>query len=308
MSIQSSSGRNLWLVPAVLALAIHLPFASGCVEGTAESVGDALALAAMPPAREEQMGEQMKQKLVDNPEITLLPENGENQEVHSYVDKLGQKAVQAAEQVDTSTDSGFDNTTSAAVYNQIDFNFHVVEKPSVNAFAMAGGEIYIHTGLLREAETEAEVMAVMAHEVAHVTERHIAKQMLAVFATKFAAEKASEKLSEAADGKADKVINLFVERIATRGVIKAFGRKQENSSDEKGVAYMAEANYNPQGFVSFFKRLQEAQGEQQGFRLFSSHPPPSNRIENVQDLIKENNYQGETVGESNHQSVRKSLQ
>jgi predicted Zn-dependent protease len=135
---------------------------------------------------------------------------------------------------------------------------------------MAGGEIYVYSGLLLEADSEAEVMAVMSHEVAHVTERHVAKQMLAAYGTKFAPDKAAEKLGDAANGQADEVIDFFVKRIATQGAIAAYGRKQETDADTKGVAYMSEAGYDPNGFIDFFQKLQK---QAQGVQLFSSHPP-----------------------------------
>ena len=305
MHTPSSFGRNSWFFVAVCALALHLPMASGCGP-TGESVTDALALAALPPAREELMGQQMKQKLTEEQNISLLPEDEQFEGVHGYVETLGQKAVENGNKIDTSTDSSFDNTTSSAVYNQIDFNFHVIDAPNtVNAFAMAGGEIYVYSGLLLEADSEAEVMAVMSHEVAHVTERHVAKQMLAAYGTKFAAEKAAEKLGDAANGQADEIIDFFVKRIATKGVIAAYGRKQETDADTKGVAYMSEAGYDPNGFIDFFQKLQ-GQGPQ-GVQLFSSHPPPKNRIESVRKLINKEGYSGQTVGKEDHENVKKSL-
>ncbi|MFB6263264.1 MAG: M48 family metalloprotease, partial [Bradymonadaceae bacterium] len=127
---------------------------TGCA-GTA----DAAANVALPPRKEEQLGDEVSEDYEAKENVDLY----EGEEVNAYIDRLGQRAVEAA---------------GSRSPEPIDYDFKVIDAPeTVNAFAMPGGYIYVYTGLIEQAETEAEVMSVMCHEVAHVTERHIAKSL-----------------------------------------------------------------------------------------------------------------------------------
>jgi predicted Zn-dependent protease len=107
----------------------------------------------LPPSQEEQLGERFSQQIEQELELHQDPK------VQAYLQALGESAVRAA---------GDD------VSDPIEFEFHVIDKPdTMNAFAGPGGQIYFFSGLLREADNAAEVMGVMAHEVAHVSKRHV---------------------------------------------------------------------------------------------------------------------------------------
>ncbi|MBT8079956.1 MAG: M48 family metalloprotease, partial [Gammaproteobacteria bacterium] len=139
------------------------------------------------------------------------------------------------------------------------FTFFVVDDPSVNAFALPGGYIGVHTGLLEATRNEDELAGVLAHEVAHVTQRHIARavnanrrQSLLTTAIMLGA------LVAAAVGGADADVMQATTAIAQGSAAQAqinFTRSNEYEADRIGIAALAAAGFDPNGMASFFEVL-----------------------------------------------------
>ena len=139
------------------------------------------------------------------------------------------------------------------------FTFFVVDDPSVNAFALPGGYIGVHTGLLEATRNEDELAGVLAHEVAHVTQRHIARavtansrQSLLTTAIMLGA------LVAAAVGGADGDVMQATTAIAQGSAAQAqinFTRSNEYEADRIGIAALAAAGFDPNGMASFFEVL-----------------------------------------------------
>lgn len=165
--------------------------------------------------------------------------------------------------------------------NPQDFTFFVVENPGINAFAIPGGFIGINSGLITSANNEAQVASVMAHEIAHVTQRHIARLYasqgntgLKAAATILAAILLSQQSPEA--GQAALLTGLA----ASQQSAINFTRTHEYEADRIGIQLLSEAGYNPRSMVDFFeilRRRTSLSGTEQ-LEFLRTHPLTTNRI------------------------------
>lgn len=202
---------------------------------------------ALPPSQEMQLGKEMSVEV--EKELKIL----ENPAITSWVKKMGINIVTAAQH---------------DIPKGIQFTFKVVDDDdTVNAFAMPGGYIYIYTGLLKKAENEAEIAAVVGHEIAHVTQRHIAKRLTAAYGL--------SALTSVALGKNPGLLKELVAGVVTNGYMLKHSRDAERESDAYGMAYTVQAGYSPKGYVTFFQKLADAP---QPPVILSSHPHPEERV------------------------------
>lgn len=159
----------------------------------------------------------------------------------------------------------------------IQFRFVVVDDPdTINAFAIPGGGIYIYSGLMRAMDSEAELVAVLSHEIAHVTRRHVAQRLVAAYG--------ADAISRAALGEEPGIVGQLATAVIGQGFMLRYSRDQERDADEWGFDYMVRANYDPQAFVTFFRKLEGAPSPP---TFLSSHPPPSERVQNIRQMIQE---------------------
>jgi beta-barrel assembly-enhancing protease len=155
----------------------------------------------------------------------------------------------------------------------------VIDDPNqVNAFATPGGYLYVYTGLLRAAESEAEVIGVMGHEVGHVLARHYARRLVKTYGL--------QVLAQAALGSNPGVLAELAASIAANGYLLSHSRDDETESDEIGARLARRAGYDPQGLVTFFEKLDAMQGSVPSIlKYLMGHPPPADRSAHVRALI-----------------------
>jgi len=163
------------------------------------------------------------------------------------------------------------------------YRFHVVDNADINAFALPGGYIYIHRGLLTHMNSEAELAAVLGHEIGHVTARHAVKQYSKAQAYQVGTMIASIFLPIPQG--ASTISNLVA-----MAVIRGYGRDAELQSDELSIRYLARAGYDPNatiGILKTLKRLEDIDNREKkdaGDKVekyhgaFSTHPETENRI------------------------------
>ncbi len=176
--------------------------------------------------------------------------------ISEYIDRIGQDIVKHSDA-------------------KVPFHIKVVDSDEVNAFAFPGGYFYVNKGLILEADNEAELAGVMAHEISHVTARHATTRMSKGQILQIAAIPA-----------------LFVGGYwAQMGIQNALGlginlelmgitRESEREADQLGIQYLWNTGYDPNGFVSFFEKLQRQEKDKPG-RLagwFRTHPSTDDRI------------------------------
>lgn len=196
-------------------------------------------------------------------------------EIEDYVSRIGQRMVS----VSSTPDSPFD--------------FFVINNAQINAFALPGGFIGIHSGLLLTAESESEFASVMGHEIAHVTQRHIAqlygKQgqsmalMLGSLLLGALAAQSNPQMAEAA------IIAGQAGAIQTQlGYTRAF----EREADRIGLQLLDRAGFDPRGMPSFFTRLQRATRiyETGAPGYLRTHPLTQERFTDMENRVTQMRY------------------
>ncbi len=161
--------------------------------------------------------------------------------------------------------------------------FKVIDDDSVNAFTLPGGHIFVNSGLIRVAESEAELAGAMAHEIGHVAARHITRQ---------------ETRAQLANIATTPLILLggwtgyAVRQAAGMGIpmtFLSFSRAFEGEADLLGLEYMYKAGYDPTASIDMFERIEALQKTKPGMvaKIFSSHPMTLDRIRDAQKNINE---------------------
>lgn len=164
------------------------------------------------------------------------------------------------------------------------FTFFVVDDKSVNAFAGPGGYIGVHTGLITTAQNESELAGVMAHEIAHVTQRHLlrAYESASQMSLPTAAAMIAGILLGVASGNADAGI-AAVTAVQAGSIQRQlnFTRANEKEADRIGIQTLARSDIDPFGMPAFFERLHQSTrlyGSNQIPEFLSTHPVTSDRI------------------------------
>lgn len=181
-----------------------------------------------------------------------------------YVNRVGKRLVASRE----AQESGFP------------FTFEVVADPSINAFALPGGPMFINTGLLRAVDNEAQLAGVMGHEMSHVILRHGTNQasksrlieLPAVLGSQMAGGSMVGQLAQLGIG------------LGANSVLLKFSRSAESQADLMGSHLMAEAGYNPVEMARFFEKL-NAEGGSRAPQFFSDHPNPDNREKAIEEEV-----------------------
>jgi predicted Zn-dependent protease len=165
-----------------------------------------------------------------------------------------------------------------------DFEFFVIDDSSINAFAMPGGVIGVNAGLLLATDNESELAGVVAHEVSHVTQRHIARAMYdqqRASIVSIATMLAGILLATASDASGDAVTGIAAasQAAALQRQIN-FTRSNELEADRIGMDVLAKAGFDPTGMVSFFEKLsrRENSAAQAIPEMLRTHPVGSGRI------------------------------
>jgi predicted Zn-dependent protease len=193
--------------------------------------------------------------------------------VQAYVQGLGKRLAAASERP------------------SLPWSFKVVDDATVNAFALPGGYIYVTRGIMTHLQSEAELVAVLGHEIGHVTGRHSASQMskqqLAMGGL-IVGMAVSEDLQQFG-GLAQQGLGLLFLK---------FGRDDENEADELGLRYMTREDYAPREMIEVFgvlDRTAQAAGAGRMPDWLSTHPSPGNRQAHIQELIAKTSATGTVV-------------
>lgn len=235
-----------FLLPAIMTVSLI----SGCAVSKS-SVGGFNLISV---AEEQQLGDKFALEIEKQHKIVNDPQ------VQSYIEGVGKRLL-----------TGVRKT-------EFPYTFQVVQDDSVNAFAIPGGHTYVNTGLIKAAESEAELAAVMAHEINHVVARHSTRQMTQQYGYNL--------IASLLLGNQGELSKLAADMFGKAGHMY-YSREMESQADALGVETMYQAGYNPQGMVTFFKKLAAAgQGDPGKLaRFFSSHPETVERINAIQQDI-----------------------
>jgi predicted Zn-dependent protease len=164
-----------------------------------------------------------------------------------------------------------------------DYQFNVLKTPEINAFALPAGYIYVNTGLIAEAENEAELAGVLSHEIGHVVARHWAERYSAILVASIA----TEILIQTRGTQRDRLLTELAVQIVGTGGYLAYSRANEREADELGVLTMYEAGYHPEAMARFFEKMHEKKGDMSRVEVFlSTHPDPRDRESRVHETIE----------------------
>lgn len=163
------------------------------------------------------------------------------------------------------------------------FNFFVVKDNAINAFALPGGFIGINTGLLLETTNESELAGVLAHEIAHVTQRHIARSLTAQSRSSLvstAAMLAAILIGAAAGGGDAAMAGMAAAQTLAIQQQISFTRANETEADRVGLGVLASAGFDPQGMPAFFETMSRRAGSSELNipEMLRTHPVTSTRI------------------------------
>ncbi|OUR72465.1 peptidase [Methylophaga sp. 41_12_T18] len=195
-----------------------------------------------------------------------------------YEDELVQKYVQSVG----------DRLAEVSHRKDLIYRFTVLDSPVINAFALPGGYIYITRGLMAYLNSEAELAAVLGHEIGHVTARHGVRQQSAAQAANIGYTIGAILFPELRAAPSQDLFNIL-----GGALLSGYGREHELQSDALGAEYLARSGYEPQAMMSVIRVLKDQetfaaeQAKQQGREasgyhgLFASHPDNDTRLQEV---------------------------
>lgn len=168
---------------------------------------------------------------------------------------------------------------------ELPWRFGVMDSTDVNAFALPGGTILITQGLYDRLRDEAELAAVLSHEIAHVVERHQVKAIKKEMGTAFATEIAGE-----AAGRSDnQAVRMFGEKAFQAGTeifVRGLDKDDEHQADVHGMVISARGGYNPYSLASVLQTLDGSKADDAGVALmFSTHPTAVSRLEHLDTVV-----------------------
>jgi predicted Zn-dependent protease len=156
------------------------------------------------------------------------------------------------------------------------YQFFVADDPSVNAFAMPGGYIVVHTGLIAKANSAEEVAGVLAHEIEHVEQRHSLRGLIQAAGLSAIGVLITGDLSGGSAAWLTHLIGL------------EFSREHETASDTAGVKRLIAAQIDPRGMASFFELLAKEQAAlPDALSMLSTHPASSERVKSLENLLQD---------------------
>ncbi|MDO8704217.1 MAG: M48 family metalloprotease [Sulfuricaulis sp.] len=246
------------LIPLLLTIVL-VGFVSGCALNPVSGTPDVVF---MSEASEINIGSSNDTKIREQYGVY------ENPELQAYINRVGQQLAAQSHRPG------------------LGYHFTVLDSPAVNAFALPGGYIYITRGILAYLNSEAELAAVLGHEIGHVTARHGVRQYTAATATGFVGAIIGVATGIGATQ------DLF-NKVFGNAILSGYGRDHELESDRLGAEYLARTGYDPQAVIkvigvlknqeAYEKKLAAAENRQPRIYhgVFASHPSADKRLQEV---------------------------
>jgi len=206
------------------------------------------------PQQEIDLGQQLAAEIERQQRVHPDPQ------LQAYVDGVGQRLV------------------AHVTRHDIPYSFVVIDSPDINAFSLPGGRTYVYTGLMKLASNEAELAAVMAHEIAHLALRHHAATITRQYGF--------EMLTGIILGQNPDERSRLVADLVGAGIHARYSRDQERAADELGMQLLANAGYNPEAMLTIFEKMRTAAQTRPNLPIFASHPTTGERLQRLQALLQ----------------------
>lgn len=181
------------------------------------------------------------------------------------------------------------------------FTFHIVDDPSVNAFSIPGGHVYVNTGLIAQADRADMLAGVMAHEISHVVARHVIKQV--------EQQQAIGTIGSILLGQNPGALQSILANIVAGGAMARFSRADEKEADDLGLQFMTTAGYDPHGMLDMFEKLLSLEKGRPGAvdKFFADHPLTQDRINDIRNKITQMGNPSGIVDEPAYQDARRQV-
>jgi beta-barrel assembly-enhancing protease len=249
-----------------LIITLALLFPSHIFAHELPDLGD-VSQATISPYEERQLGLQIMQQIRADSAYLNDPE------IASYLNNLGYRLI---------------SNSSEARPDQ-SFEFFALQDSSINAFALPGGFMGFNSGLIIAAQSESELAGVMAHEIAHVTQKHLARM---ISGQKYSMLKSLAALAVAiiaarSNPQAGQAVLIGTQASAIQSQLD-FTRKHEKEADRIGLKILQDADFDPQGMSAFFERLQKAGRfhENGAPSYLRTHPLTYERLADIQSRTR----------------------
>ncbi|MFM1897607.1 MAG: hypothetical protein RLZZ385_2681 [Pseudomonadota bacterium] len=247
-------------ITLVLLAAVTAAGLNACAVNPATGQGN---LVLMSENREKEIGAEEHQKVLDSMPLYNDPE------LLEYVRKVGNQVAKVSHRPD------------------LEYQFNIIDSPEINAFALPGGYVYVNRGLLTFVNSEAELAAVLAHEVGHITARHAVQQHARTGLANVASTVGGFVTAVATgSGYIGSQISQVTSIWAQTG-LSGFGREHELEADSLGAEYLYNAGYDPRAMIDvvtilknqedFNRRIGNSAGSYHG--LFATHPRNDTRLQ-----------------------------
>ncbi len=187
-----------------------------------------------------------------NQQIIRQMKMSQNPEINAYINNIGQRLA------------------ASSARPNLKYTFQVVEDNAINAFATMGGYVYIHTGLMKASDNEAQLASVIGHEIGHITGRHSLEQLKQTLIAQGISSLAGLDQSQLSNV----VFNI--------GLRLPKSREMEYDADRRGLDNIIRVGYAPSAMPEFMKKLGSASNTP---AFLSTHPSPPDRVQRLNNMI-----------------------
>jgi predicted Zn-dependent protease len=163
------------------------------------------------------------------------------------------------------------------------YTFSIANYREINAFALPGGPVWVNRGGIQAARTESELAGILAHEIAHISQRHAAQQLSNVMVTNLGLSLFGALLGNTGAATAANVAAHYV----ASGAFLKFSRDDEQEADRIGVGIMRRAGWDPHGMIELMETIREKEKRDPGSVeiFFSNHPSTKERLESLAIIV-----------------------
>lgn len=199
-------------------------------------------------------------------EINKEETESTNRKLYAAVRRVGKAIADAADQPD------------------FQWEFRLFESEQANAFCLPGGKIAVYEGLFEHIDNDAELAAVMGHEVAHATARHGGERMTQGMLMNLGAMGLSAAIKDEDAKNRERWLAAYT-GVTTVGILLPYSRTHEYSADRIGLTYMARAGYTPEAALDFWEKFGRQNKTPALMEFLSTHPVGEKRIEQLREFL-----------------------
>jgi len=207
--------------------------------------------------------------------------------VQNYINSLGQKIAIHSERPN------------------LNYEFYVVDSKEINAFAVPGGFIYVTTGIIKELDNEAQLAAVIGHEIGHIAKKHSVKFLQRAIIANYGIEFLTNLMGIKSKNRKSEITKI----ISTIGINFLFlknSRENEYEADEQGAYLISKLGYDPGAMIGVQEHLMKLRKSKPNAleEFLSTHPISENRIEHIKEYIKITNIKGDNLNSDNFIKIK----